>query len=231
MVVDASVRESIRPPTVEDHHAEMASLELSEHVPETVRSAFAVARMVWLYGWYYWPLHTVAGFHAYLCLDLALAIKSAQVDGHGEPRGRTPTLEKSLKRAIQEHWISDAGIPQVQRLKARRQHHLESMPEEWLDDCPSGPEDAQKYCKVLLEIAPLLRNEFAHPKNYSHGLPGWYLLALEDVHGLISQLFAEFSDNNMTRAHAGLDQSASAGRGSVAWADTDGFDHSGNPEL
>ena len=189
VIVDASVREGIRPPTAEDYHAEVAALELSEHVPETVRSAFAVARMLWLYGWYYWPFHTVAGFQAYLCLDLALAMKSAQVDGHGEPQGRTPSLEKSLKRAIDEHWISDEGLPRVQRLKERRQHHLEAMPKEWLAGAPSEPEDPQEYCKVFLEIAPHFRNEFAHPKNYWHGLPGWYLVTLEDVYGLIGQLF------------------------------------------
>jgi hypothetical protein len=49
----------------------------------------------------------------------------------------------------------------------------------------------QRYCGILLECLTPLRNTFAHPKGYWHGMPGPWLLSIENVHGLIQQLFRD----------------------------------------
>lgn len=173
-----------------DRHEVMAALELPESVPETVRSAFAVMRTLWLYGWFYWPFYTLAGFHAILCLDLALTIRIAQEDGITNPRWQTPSLQKMLKRAIESGWVTDEGIAHVKRLREQSSRMRSWLPEELFGASPDPWEESpQRYCRILLETLPSFRNDFAHPKHYWHGLPGDSLLIIENVHGLIEQLF------------------------------------------
>ena len=188
--IDPSAPDGFRKLTAADRHAEMAALELSESVPETVRKAFAVTRTLWVYGWFYWPFHTLASFHAILCLDMALAIRIAREEGRPNPESWTPPLQVMFKRAIESNWITDEGIAHAKRLRERWARMREGLPEEWFS-AASDPmqESNQRYCRILLETLTKMRDDFAHPKHYWHGVPGMSSAIIEDVHGLIQQLF------------------------------------------
>lgn len=87
---------------LEDTHREMARLELSPSVPEDVASAFAVARNIWLLGWFHWPLYTTANLHAFLCLEAALNVRAraAGLFKGVYARRRSPMLAKLLQKAV-----------------------------------------------------------------------------------------------------------------------------------
>ncbi len=191
VLIDPSAPGYRRPLTLADQHARVSELELSESVPETIRSAYAVARMLWVHGWFYWPFYTLASFHAYLCLDMALAIRIAVADGVTDPARRTPSVTKMLERAVAERWVTDAGIAHAQRSREKAQRFVDSFPEEWSSKLAPNPweESDQHYCKILAETIPKMRNAFAHPKEYWHVMYGSSRLDLENVHGLIQQLF------------------------------------------
>ncbi len=176
--------------TEADQHKNMAALELSDSVPETVRSAFAVTRNLWLYGWFCWPFYTLADFHAILCLDLALAVRIAREEGRTDPPSWTPPLQKMLDRAIRSNWITDEGIAHAKRLREQWKRMREGLPEGWFGGAPDPLEESnQRYCRILLDTLPKMRDEFAHPKHYWHSVPGSSYLIIENVHGLIQQLF------------------------------------------
>jgi hypothetical protein len=182
-----------RPLALEDQYSKVAELELADTVPESVRSAFAVARMLWIHGWFYWPFYTLAGFHAYLCLDMALAMKIITVDGITDPGWRTPSLSNMFDRALRERWIQDEGIAHAKRFRDQAREQYDSLPEEWRSQMAPDPwaDLDQRYCQILGETIPSLRNTMAHPKQYWHGSYGDSRLDLENVHGLIQQLFSD----------------------------------------
>ncbi len=49
---DASAPDGLSPITLEDIHRAVADLELGTNVPEGIAAAFAIARDIWLYGWF-----------------------------------------------------------------------------------------------------------------------------------------------------------------------------------
>jgi hypothetical protein len=191
---DGTLQLKTRRLTAADRHEAVAALELSESVPETVRSAFAVVRNLWLYGWFCWPFYTLAEFHATLCLNMALAIRITREDGITDPNWWVPSIRDMLKRAIESKWVSDNGIAHVQRLRERSARMRDELPEGFPKELFGASPDLlgetpQRYCQILLEGLPSERDLFAHPKNYWHGMPGPSLLTIENVHGLIQQLF------------------------------------------
>lgn len=190
VLLDRSAPGGLREPSVADYHAEVADLELSEAVPPGVRSAFAVVRMIWLFGWYYWPLHTIAGFQALLCLDIALGLRIQAVDGTWAPGMWRPSFTDVIERAVHERWITDDGISHARRLQDQRERYASRMEDvAGFDSLAPAARDDQRYSKLLAEVLPDTRNRSAHPANYWHSLPGDAFLTIENVRDIIAQLF------------------------------------------
>lgn len=187
-ILDPSLPDGKRPITDADRHGVMAGLDLPDSVPETIRSAFAVTRTLWVYGWFYWPFYTLAEFHALLCLDMALATRIAREDNISDSEWHSPPLAKMLKRAIESGWVTDDGIAHARRLREQGDGASELLPPELARRPPDTSQRShQRYCRILLDGLPDLRNYFAHPKHYWHTLPS--ALGIENVHGLVVQLF------------------------------------------
>jgi len=200
IVVDADAPAGERPLTLKDRYDTVAGWELSEAVPEGVRSAYNVARMLWVYGWFYWPFYTIASLHAILSLDMALLVRWCREDGISGPVKRSPSLREMLERAVRERWITDEGIAYAKGIRASAREEYENYPPELRAVLGPNPweESDQRYCNLLLESIPKLRDAFAHPKNYWHGLSTFSLMDLENVHGLIQQLIpAELDSSNV----------------------------------
>lgn len=174
VILDPTVPDSRRYLQFTDQYEAMRKLELTEQVPETVRSAFAVVRMMWLYGWFHWPLYSAAEVHAHMCLEMALQIRCER-DGVYAERKKNPKnagLWWLLREAIERRWIVDGKISYAKRFKPDAEDVTD-----------------QDYCKVLLETLPKLRNMMAHPNQHFVGLPGQSDLVIEIVHDLIEQIF------------------------------------------
>lgn len=192
VVLDRSAPGGTRPLTLEDEHAEMACLELPPSVPENVRHDFAAVRMLWTYGWFYYPFYTWAGFHAAICAEGALL----QRLGYSERRDEhSPGLRSLLKEAVSLGLIRDEGFEHAQRLRKARDEDRESYRQ--IADVTGHAEiledKVRDYVDTLVDTFPHLRNMHAHPRSYFYTLPGGGRLMVELTRDLIAQLYPEQS--------------------------------------
>src|SRR4051812_22135313 len=66
---------SMRPVTLEDHHANLEDITLAPEVPEYVRQHMETAKNLMLYSWYVYRFIPVAELHAYSGLEMALRLR------------------------------------------------------------------------------------------------------------------------------------------------------------
>ena len=83
--------------TEADWAHQLLAVDLKEHVPETIRDLFVVARGVALYGWLFYPLFRVGEEHAYRVVEAAVKDCYRQLGG---PR-RRPTFENVIDWLIE----------------------------------------------------------------------------------------------------------------------------------
>ena len=163
-ILDTKAPEGIRPPTAGDRHIEMAALELPPGLPEASISSFAVARNVWLYGWFHWPFYAVAQFLAYRCIEEALRQREAHEVKEGRLEASTSRrpLKMLCQIAVNTGWLTDVSFEHFRRMGARRRE-LESkyLAIGWLDE-PTGPPAPNEYARILAENIPHFRNVHAH---------------------------------------------------------------------
>jgi hypothetical protein len=169
-------------------HTRMARLDLSHAVPEAIRSAYAVARTLWLYGWFYWPFYTVAELHACLCVDLALyqrGVRAGLVDPTAEKAHEAhPALSELFEMALDQGWLTDEGFEHLRVWRKRAEAlGMEASDETAIADLP----DSDRYIKLLAEAIPRRRNLSVHPSHYWHGMPSDVLL--QNTRDIIEQLF------------------------------------------
>jgi hypothetical protein len=192
VVLDQTVPGGVRPSTAEDRYLEMEALDLPGHIPEYIASAFAVARNLWMYGWFYWPFYALAGFQAHRCIEAALRDRHER--GHpteleGTPE-KSPGLERLIRAAIKDGWIRDEGFEHYRRLKKARQEQEELFRElGWLSgDLPTR--SPTEYSEILARTIPYLRNQHAHGKGPLADLFGHTRLELELARDIIVQVYA-----------------------------------------
>lgn len=83
----------------EDRLREVLQPTLNEAVPDEVRGMFEVARGASAYGWFFYPLYTLASDQLYRVADAALAHKCREM---GAPKSRD-TFKKRLD------WLAETG--------------------------------------------------------------------------------------------------------------------------
>lgn len=172
--------------TLATRHHRMQEMNLPKTVPEDVRSAFAVARNVWLYGWFYWPFYTLARFHAATTVELALHLRCKQ-DRVYEKTGKdqeVATLWWYFQQALDRDWLKDGGFTKWQEW----QEWDQEMPDS-IGRAEARDPEAQDYTETALEAMRKFRNWDAHPDKYSHQLPGAGLTSLRQARDIIIQLF------------------------------------------
>ncbi len=174
--------------SLQTQYAQMERLELPKSVPETVRSAYAVTRMLWVYGWFYWPFYTLALLHANTCLEMALHqrfLKDGLYDEEGDSsrKAKNRTLSWLIKRAVEMGWLEDEAFEHI-RWWTRQTPPFENEGDE--SGHQTAP-DPQRYAKTLASTIPSTRNAQAHPGHYSHGFP--QVLPLQNARDIIVQLF------------------------------------------
>lgn len=182
----------VRPTELRDYHADAVALALPASVPENVRDYFDAARMLWAYGWYYYPFFSLAAVHGTLCVELALKERFRQ-EGEALSR-RRDSLESMLGQAAQRGWIAPEGFAAIRRRKENEDYWgpIEADLEEGEAATPNPAEQAtrlQDGMHRLLKTIRYFRNVRAHPKGLSLRLPGSSYTELEFVRDLIAQLF------------------------------------------
>lgn len=170
---------AFRPVELADRYAEISAINLVETVPENIREHFETAKNLLLYAWFVYRFIPVAELHAYSTVEMALRGRASQASL------KTKNFKALLKLAIDRGWIVDDGFSIVQRERKameeerewRRQFGWQITPEE---------QDSQRYCKILLDAMPFLRNNLAHGSTTVHpGGIGTLALCAD----MINQLF------------------------------------------
>src|SRR6266404_6682910 len=75
---------SARPMTLEDHHANISQVTLSDSVPEDVRQHMETAKNLALFSWYVYRFIPVAELQAYNAFEWSLRIRFA-IDDYTKP--------------------------------------------------------------------------------------------------------------------------------------------------
>jgi len=164
--------------TLQDHYTEINDIKLDSNVPEKIRIHFDTARNLLLYSWFAYRLIQVAELHAYASVEFALREKT------GEKKGG---LKRLISLAIKEGWISDSGFRlHHQRIRDQLNNYKYIYDNKKRAALPNDIDGNQKYCRVLAEALPYLRNELAHGSPMLS--PGGYA-QLAICADLINQLF------------------------------------------
>lgn len=172
---------SFHPIALAERHAAIAAISLKLCVPEYIREHFETAKNLLLYAWFVYRFIPVAELHAYSTVEMALKERARQA------ALKTRNLARLMEVAIERGWIVDEGFSNIRRER-------EAMEQEWewrrqLGFVPTPDEkDAQRYCKMLLDSMPHLRNDLAHGSKTLH--PGG-IGTLAICADLINQLFKE----------------------------------------
>jgi len=187
-------QDGLQPVTLPELYNAVAALEPPTSGPESLRSAFAVARNVWLYGWFHWPLFTVAEHEAYRCVEMALK-QRCRADGvfqeTGKDRDRA-NLGWMSQQAMRRGWLRDDGFAQYRRLRGEQPvappfKHMPGPPG------PIGPvddSDPQAFARRAMSSIRRLRNRTFHPEGHSHNWPLVGLRELEYARDILVQLFS-----------------------------------------
>ncbi len=87
-------------------YACVASIELHDGVPESVRGQFDVARNMALYTYFFYALAPEVQHKTYTVIELALRLRAAAK--------RKLTLRPLLERAVRERCIEDSGFRHIE---------------------------------------------------------------------------------------------------------------------
>lgn len=104
-----------RHPTGEERLEELLEPRLSEHVPEDVQRLFEVARGAMAYGYFFYPLYSLAHEQLYRVLEAAVTHKWKAIGG--------PARKARLADKID--WLIERGV--VQEQDRQLWHELRSL--------------------------------------------------------------------------------------------------------
>lgn len=173
--------EGRRPITHRDFYATIERIKIADSVPAEIRSYLNMVKNVYLHGWYYYPLLTHAGFLSLFAIEMALRERFKEED----PK-RTMPFRTLFELAVDRGFIKAGEFSRVRE----RWEESKKLEEETGGLMKAYPQ-TEKYCRVLAEHIPALRNAFAHPKMTLLFLPGPALRMVRTSCELISQLYEE----------------------------------------
>lgn len=171
-------------------HWSVSQYALGNQVPQGIHVQWDTARNIWLYGWFVYRFYTVAELQAYVVLELSLRQKLEHT------RSKSPGLKKLISDAVKKKLVFDEGIEQYRQIKDQQTvsaTELENIRSQ-LPKCniPAAETierdpQSQKYCTMLSNLFPKLRNMHAH--GGTHLYPASVGLAFGICRDIINQLF------------------------------------------
>jgi hypothetical protein len=184
-LLDPDTGES-QPVTIEQHHSTISNISLRECIPEDVRDHFDSARMVYVYGWLYYPLFAVAQFLATVTLEFALR-KRLPFEGKNRRDDRRG-LASLLKTAFSQGIVKQEKFANWQDIVAEQTRWANIRTE------ITGAEhrfDRAAHRKFLIGYLPLLRNNYAHPHIHTIVMPSDAQDTIVVVAEILNQLWTE----------------------------------------
>jgi hypothetical protein len=147
----------------------LAYCQLHDRVPEDVRSYFNAVVTLWLYGWLYYPFHTLAHFLSSVVVEMALRQRFPAKKFNR--KGRDPrTLRHLLIEAKEAGLLRDEQFPSLKNRRANAAEMYQQLAETLGRDLE--PEPVVPYADALIECIPRIRNDFAHPEMHAILPPG-----------------------------------------------------------
>ena len=189
-----------RPIELGDHHELISGYALHAGVPQEILLQFETARNVYLYAWFVYRFYPVAEHQCLACLELALRERLNDEIRTGKIKGKRPALRRLLKYAVENGLVRNEGFSAWQNrgaINSRARVEMEKLREasertltEWtIDeaDIQITAEDLDwDYVKMLPDLLPMLRNDYAHGSTDLHN---WSLRSFQIVSEIINQLW------------------------------------------
>ena len=187
---------SARPMVLADHHEHV----LHAGVPQEIILQFETARNVYLYAWFVYRFYPVAEHQCLACLELALRERLKEEIRMGKVKGKRPALRVLLKYAVENGLVRNEGFSAWQNrgaINSRARVEMEKLreaSEKNLTEISWGESDIQitaedldwDYPKMLPDLLPILRNDYAHGSTDLHN---WALRSFQIVSEIINQIY------------------------------------------
>jgi hypothetical protein len=183
-----------------DHHELISAYALHAGVPQEIVLQFETARNVYLYAWFVYRFYPVAEHQSLACLELALRERLKEEIRTGNIKGKRPTLRPLLKYAVDHGIVRNEGFSAWQNrgeIRSRSRVEMEKLrkaSEKNLTEITWDESDIQitaedldwDYVKMLPDLLPMLRNDYAHGSTDLHN---WALRSFQIVSEIINQLY------------------------------------------
>lgn len=188
-----------RPIELADHHEQVSAYVLHAGVPEDIVVQFETAKNVYLYSWFVYRFYTVAEHHSLACLELALRDRLKDEIRTGKIKEKRPTLRPLLKYAVERGLIKNEGFAtwrkrgeisrhrvEMEKIREASEKNLTEFAWDYSDIQITEEDLDWDYVKVLADLLPRLRNEYAHGSTELHN---WALLSVQVVCEIINQIY------------------------------------------
>lgn len=191
---------SSRPMELADHHELISAYVLHAGVPQEIVLQFETARNVYLYAWFVYRFYPVAEHQCLACLELALRERLREEIRTGKVKGKRPALRLLLKYAVDNGLVRNEGFSAWQNrgaINSRARVEMEKIrdaSEKNLTEITWDESDIQitaedldwDYVKMLPDLLPMLRNDYAHGSTDLHN---WALRSFQIVSEIINQIY------------------------------------------
>lgn len=169
---DAESPSGFRLRELADTYAFMADLALPEAIPGTVRGYFDAARMMWVYGWYYYPFYTWSALHAMTCVEMGLRVRYRSESDNPSSRA---SFADMLQKAVKRQWLTIDGFSRFNDIRENRPDL-------------GTPDLAQMLDQYLMSFRRI-RNWHAHPDQFSYMIPSHGAATIRFARETLLQLF------------------------------------------
>lgn len=196
---------------LERRHSVIASVQLSDAVPEQIRIHFETAKNVYLYAWCVYRFHMVAEHYVFSTLELALRERLNELGlvppGKGRPRGLADWIRLAAKHSLINSGRFGPGDAMARRRaedrlseQMRQKMIAEGLTEiEYsLTDAKVLSEDRLDWIEHYAEHMPKIRNLHAH------GTDALYPTVLHSFH-VVADFINQCYDSSMTGTGARSD--------------------------
>jgi hypothetical protein len=175
--------DTLKPPTLEEHHKQIAGITLNANVPEEVRSYFATVQNVCLYAWFAYDFYAVANLLCYTAIELALRQRMPVA------RKDARSLQNLVEKAVSQGLLKDKGFSHVRRIRMNLARDLRFYRSLGGGKVSRSAIPKINYAKTLLKTLAPVRNSLAHPRLHAILMPTEALSELQLTAEIINQLF------------------------------------------
>jgi hypothetical protein len=189
-----------RPIELADQHEQISNFVLHAGVPQEIAVQFETARNIYLYAWFVYRFYPVAEHQSLACLELALRERLREEIRTGKFKEKRPTLRPLLRYAVEQDLIRNEGfstwrnrgvVNSRHRVEMAKMHEAAEKNLETISWDGSAIEITEEdldwdYVKMLTDVLPKLRNEYAHGTTNLQATALWFIQIASEI---INQLF------------------------------------------